>query len=96
MRKTTYSDLARKFLRGLDGLYGKTSSEAIREFAKWLTQQNKKQPLLPTTITVDKDCSVQISEHNGNLEIVVVHQEQVIRILRDKDGLHFEDFKQDV
>ena len=71
-------------------------ADSVRNFAIWLTKQEKKQPLLPATIIVDKDCSVHINEHNGKLEVVVSHQEQVIRILRDKDGLHFEDFKQDV
>jgi len=89
MRKRTISEMATRFLRGRYGpgaTFGRR--EIIRDFAKWLTSEQKKVPALPMTVVIRKGCDVQIGEHQGRVEVVFRKDGQMIRLLGDKDGIH--------
>jgi hypothetical protein len=83
------SEMAARFLGG--GLpIGVGRVKAVREFAKWLTAQRKKEPktpILPALIPVTGG-TVYVAEDCGRTEVVLVRDGQSIRLLADQDGIH--------
>lgn len=84
----TNSEMAAKWLEGVGDEHARS---AVREFAKWLTAERKKEPKpdpFPVKI-VTVNGAVSVAEHRASeVEVFFEHKGSRIRLLGDMDGIH--------
>lgn len=89
MKKPTNSEMATRYIRRMG--INQSPREAVRDFAKWLTKEQKKQPKppqLPFRVELREGCFAEVASQQGRVALALIWDGQACQVIGDKDGIH--------